>query len=82
MTASDTPGLVQTLSFRAEDRVVDEVRGAVFAIEKADPSFSREVLLRRAVQLALEELRALHNNGRRFRPVKKLRTGQRRRGED
>ena len=72
---------MKALSFRAADSLVDEARGAVFAIERIDPSFSREVLLRRGLVLVLKELRTRHNDGRRFMPVMKLRTGQRRRGE-
>lgn len=70
-----------SLSFRADEDLAAEARGAVFAIEKFDPRFSREVLLRRGLELVLAELRAKHNDGRRFEPIaRRLRSGRRRNG--
>lgn len=69
------------MSFRANDALVYEAKGAVFVIERTDPGFSREVLLRRGLELVLKELRDKYNDGEPFEPVMKLRTGQRRRGE-
>jgi hypothetical protein len=70
-----------SLSFRVNETIAAEVRGAVFSVEKFYPAFSREVLLRRGLELVLEELRREHNNGRRFEPLmRNLRTGQRRNG--
>lgn len=68
------------MSFRADPALVDEARGAVATIEQIDPSFSREVLLRRGLELVLQELRSKYNAGRRFKLLSgTLRRGQRRR---
>ena len=71
-----------SLSFRADPDLVAEAKGAVVAIERVEPEFSREVLLRRGLVLALEEMRRMYNGGKRFRRVEgRLRTGQRRRAD-
>lgn len=67
-----------SINFRADSVVRDEVRGAVRVVQRLDPSFSRDELLRQGTELMLEALRQLHNDGNRFRLLKRpLRTGKR-----
>lgn len=56
-----------SISFRADPSVRDEIRGAVATIQRTDPTFSRDELLRMGARLALEALSRRHNEGKPFR---------------
>ncbi len=61
------PCSVVSISFRAEPCVRDEIRGAVATIQRTDPTFSRDQLLRMGARLVLDVLAKRHNDGKAFR---------------
>lgn len=58
-----------SMSFRTDDDLAAEARGAVIVVRSTNPKYSRDALLRRGLELVLAELRKLHNGGERFDPV-------------
>lgn len=68
----------KAISFRAESNLIDEARGAVIAIQENDPSFSRDRLCARGLELAIVEARQLHNGGLPFEACAALKAGRRR----
>lgn len=69
----------KAISFRADSALIDEARGAVLHIqENDDPTFSRDRLCVRGLQLAIEEARKLYNRGSPFERCAALKAGRRR----
>ena len=71
-----------SINFRAEADLRDEIRGAVIAVQRTHPNFSRDAMMKRGARLVLMELERKHNDGKRFRKKRQpLTAGKRPDGE-
>ncbi len=71
-----------SINFRAEENLRDEIRGAVVAVQREDPTFSRDAMMKMGARLALQELQKQYNKGRPFRKKRqRLTAGKRPDGE-
>jgi hypothetical protein len=71
-----------SINFRAEKDLRDEIRGAVIAVQRVNPNFSRDAMMKMGARLALKALEKRYNAGERFRRKRQpLTAGKRPNGE-